>query len=175
MPLDIFIHMHGSWSPEDGYAFVPKGCRVTFWSPFAKLMHKTMVEALLEDKWTGKAERVVTEYKAVPNMKLSPLTPAQLAGDKLKYSTKPGRVYVSTNKASSLDLTMKDLRTEHASEELNFHWLCCQELELKLAGGRTLGVNSGDFRHLGFYMLMWTDEQGVFKWKRVAIAPNPRK
>ncbi|APR81587.1 Hypothetical protein A7982_06936 [Minicystis rosea] len=171
MAIDMFIHMHGGWAPNNRFTVVPKGCSVTFWSPYAKLLPSSTARAILGNTWTGQPDRVVGEYKSVPDFELVPLSVTELEGDKKARHHAPGRGFFSAGNQMRLSQAIEQCRKDMGlSEEINFHWLCCQELMLKRAGGGKFGVNAGDQVHkFGVYQFMWTDFEGKFHLENVKV------
>jgi hypothetical protein len=156
-----------------GYTTVPKGCSISFYTHFAKLLNWSMVEQILDNNYLGELERTIGPFGTVPNLQLSSLTQDQYqrAFDKVAVS---GLVLVSLPPAPPVIRTTLEKAmawcVENIGSELDFRWLCCQSLSLTQVGGRALGLNASDRTvqqgHEGEYLLRWT-ENGVEKTKWV--------
>jgi len=166
----IFLHGHGGWKPTDGYTEVPRNSSVTFYTHFAKLLNATMAYPILGNTYTNQHERVIEQYKLVPDMVLSNLTVGQRQTATNIFSGGGGRnLYMlpaSPPRRVTLSALMKWFR-EKVSDDvmLQFHWIACQQLGLKAVGGGEFGVNASDrsnqVGHEGEYLLKWRDGDGV--------------
>jgi hypothetical protein len=168
----VFLHGHGGWKPSMGFVEVPKGCSVSFYTHFAKLLNQTMVLQILNGTYTGEFDRTVPAFHSAPNVQISSLTPALVKWAKDNNTSGTTMVLMPASPPvvrMSLEKVM-DLAIKAIGPDLDFRWLCCQALQLKKAGGGELGVNASDRTaqagHEGEYLLKWV-ENGVEKTRWV--------
>lgn len=169
----VFLHGHGSWAPDMGYTQVPKGCSVSFYTHFAKLLNATMVKQILGGTYTGELDRTLDAFKTVPNVRMSSLTPGQVANAGKWFSGAGAIVHMLPASPPTMRKTLEELMGECIQAygpDIDFHWLCCQSLRLAQVGGRELGLNASDrtaqVGHEGYYLFKWK-EGGVAKQKWV--------
>lgn len=173
MPTTVFLHGHGNWAPSMGYTTVPKGCTISFYTHFAKLLNGSMVEQILDNNYIGELERTIGPFGTVPNLRLSSLTQAQRDWA-IQKADASGLLLVTLPAAPpNHRMSLEELMAwcvENIGSELDFRWLCCQSLSLTQTGGRALGLNASDRTvqegHRGEYLLRWK-ENGVEKTKWV--------
>ncbi|MCB2135610.1 MAG: hypothetical protein KDE08_06645 [Rhodobacteraceae bacterium] len=179
---EIFIHGHGSWKPANGYFQMPKNCSVSFYTHFAKLLNATMAYPILENAYSGEADRTIGQFMQVPNMQLSSLTQTQQnsaddlfakGGGRNLYTLPPAPPVVRISLEKIVDMHVAALeRSGKRNVELRFHWIACQQLGLKSKGGGEAGVNASDRSnqsgHKGQYLFKWRDDNGVLQERFVA-------
>jgi len=167
MSRHIFLSGHGGWKPDQGYTQVPKGCRIHFYTNFAKNLITGMEYQILEGTYNT-IDRTIEEYMSCPNMKLS----AQDGS----WTTKSENSLAKRNDPNCLllpsppeGITLAELFkgwTENSLPGVDFHWMACQTLGLNKVGGRSFGLNAGDFAHdrsrPGRYRITLTGN--TFKW-----------
>ena len=148
MTKKYFLSGHGGWAPEDGYTPLPKGCKAVFYTDFAKCLMTDMEYLILAGTY-NKVERVVEEYKMCPNMKLYPQDDGwttRSSNELAKRADKTDVYLVTVPSEMLLSDVIKDLIGPNDTD-VEFHWMACQALGLKSAGGAALGVNACDFIH----------------------------
>lgn len=169
----IYLHGHGSWAPSMGFTDVPKGCSLSFYTHFAKLLNQTMVAQILNNSFAGTLDRTIGEFKKAPNCRMSSLT-----ADQKDWATQQaqGKGYRLLTLQAAPPVVRMDLAQllDHCRSkyqgELDIRWLCCQSLSLKQVGGRGLGLNASDRTaqagHEGEYLFKWKDAGGAeqAKW-----------
>lgn len=172
MATTVFLHGHGGWKPSMGYVNVPKGCSVSFYTHFAKLLNGTMVEQILTGTYTGDFDRTVPAFHSAPNVQMSSL-PASLAQWAKDKNTTGISMVLLPNSPPVVRMSLEklmELSIGAFGSDLDFRWLCCQALQLKDTGGRAQGVNASDRTaqagHEGEYLFKWV-ENGVEKTKWV--------
>lgn len=67
---NIFLAGHGNWFPNYGFTQVPKGCKIHFYTEFAKTLNRRM-SLTIETGEYREILRTVDEYKMCPNLRLS--------------------------------------------------------------------------------------------------------
>jgi hypothetical protein len=156
-----------------GYVSVPKGCSVTFYTHFAKLLNATMVVQILGGSYAGEPDRQIGEFKSVPNVRMSSLTQGQVDNANKWYSGAGAVLHMLPAAPPVVRKTLQELMDEciqSIDTSIDFHWLCCQSLTLTQKGGRALGLNASDRTaqsgHEGYYLFKWK-EGGVDKEKWV--------
>lgn len=167
MSTKVFLHGHGSWAPSMGYVTVPKGCSVSFYTHFAKLLNATMVRQILGGTYAGDLDRVIGEYKSVPNVRMSSLTGGQIMNANNWFNGIGAVLHMLPASPPVVRMTLQELMDEcmqTIDDSIDFHWLCCQSLTLNQQGGRALGLNASDrtaqVGHEGYYLFKWK-ENGV--------------
>lgn len=177
----VFLHGHGGWKPQDGYTKVPKGCSISFYTHFAKLLNQTMVVKIMDGTFNGELDRTVGQFGSVPDLVMSNLPQAQLTSQENRFFAGIGQPTPNGDQPvlctlpaappthrCSLATLMNHVR-ENMTGEIEFRWLCCQSLGLKQVGGRALGLNASDRTamngHQGEYLFKWLDGGQVqTKW-----------
>jgi hypothetical protein len=147
MATHVFLSGHGGWSPRDGWVMVPKGCRIHFYTHFAKNMITGMEYMILSGQYTD-IDRTIEEYKQCPNMVLSHQEDSwtQKSLEKLQVRNDiQWSLITPPNGRFRLGQIFDYWSTRN--EEAEFHWMACQTLSLKQVGGRKFGLNAGDFSH----------------------------
>ncbi|MCA9139879.1 MAG: hypothetical protein KDB00_24065 [Planctomycetales bacterium] len=136
-----------------------------------------MAYPILKKTFTGEPDRTISEYKMAPNMILSNLTVQQRETADHIFVTGGGRnLYMlpaAPNRRVTLEAVMAHFRKITKQDlQLKFHWIACQQLGLKAAGGGTFGVNASDrtFQtgHRGQYLFKWVDSSGNQQSKYVS-------
>lgn len=148
MANHIFLSGHGGWEPSQGYTQVPRGCKVHFYTHFAKNLITGMEYKILEGTYNN-IERTIDEFMMCPNMLLSEQEESwtQASRAALARRNDPDCVLLP---APSEGFTLNQLFSAWADAGLDsaeFHWLACQTLKLRQVGGRNFGLNAGDFAH----------------------------
>ena len=144
----IFLSGHGGWTPSQGYTEVPKGCKINFYTHFAKNLITGMEYKILDGSYT-EVERTIGEFNQCPNMVLSGQEASWTERSKAKLKNRNdidwGLITPPEHGRYSLSQIFSYYGKKQESVEL--HWMACQTLGLKQVGGRSLGVNAGDFAH----------------------------
>ena len=144
----IFLSGHGGWTPKQGYTSVPKGCKINFYTHFAKNLITGMEYQILEGKYT-EIERTIDEFNQCPNMILSGQEASwtERSKNKLKHRNDIDWGLITPPEHGRYALSQIFAYYEKKQEAVELHWMACQTLGLKSAGGSAVGVNAGDFAH----------------------------
>lgn len=147
--MDVYIHGHGKWKLESGNFSLPRGCKVTFYTQFAKTLMPTEAMQILEGTYNEEAEREIGEFRNLPNLSISPLSDNQWnkAITKWQGGSNTAHLLWSPMARTTLKDAVDAVRKTHGLDgTYHFHWVCCQALDLKNTelGGK-VGVNA---RHL---------------------------
>lgn len=152
----VYLCGHGNWDPNEGFIDLPKGCSMTFYTHHAKTMLQDAVLQIVGGTYAGEPHQVVSEFKAVPNMRLSPDAPGDkqdtknaLAGNPTPNSTawfvnQP--VTLKTLFSSCADRIWR-LVQQHGG--VAFHWTCCRYVDMPkmtyrlTPGGAVLSATAG--------------------------------
>lgn len=168
MTQHFFLSGHGGWVPSQGYAQVPKGCKVHFYTHFAKNLITGMEHKILSGSYNT-IERTIEEFRVCPNMRLSPQPDdwTETAERKLATRNDPDchLIVCDPGEPVTLDELFEEFSDQELGDGAEFHWLACQTLSLAQVGGRQHGLNAGDFRHElkpGRYRIKNSD--GTFSW-----------
>ena len=166
----VFLSGHGGWTPQQGYTQVPKGCKINFYTHFAKNLITGMEYKILEGSY-NEIERTIEEYKQCPNMKLSGQEASwtQKSKDKLKGRTDIDWALLTPPEKGFYSLSSVFKYFAEKRESVEFHWMACQTLGLKQVGGRGFGLNAGDFAHdpstpAQFRITKQQDGGTVYEW-----------
>src|SRR5262245_10828408 len=158
----VVICGHGASRPQSGPMFVnvPRGCSISFYTDFGKTLAGDEADAIAAGTYTGSVTHHLGAYKQCPNLLFTPLTDGEKS---VIEAAKPaGTILVFATSASGNWL--KDLFHVWGAvnRQFDFHWACCQALQLKrqtysstLVGSPKTGVNltqKGD----GFYQFDYT-------------------
>lgn len=154
--MEVFLHGHGNWDPNDGFVTVPPNCRVIMHTHFAKTMVWEQVKMIL----SGKEPEGYTEtsiYNAgisVPDLGLFGLYGNEYDRAHAAFASHDG--YAGDNAsiddvfASQRILHMRPRHEDHLSvrssigdlmanycdllarlgEEITFHWMACAVVKL---------------------------------------------
>jgi hypothetical protein len=129
----VVICGHGASRPHvSAYTTVPKGCTISFYTEYAKTLAGTDGPMIAGDTLGRAATSTLGEFKTCPNLMYFPLS----ASEKLGFENA---------KAASTILTFCDQAAGYSLEQLftgwsasgrkfDFHWGCCQALQLKNSG-----------------------------------------
>jgi hypothetical protein len=167
MATTVFLHGHGSWAPIMGYTSVPKGCSVSFYTHFAKLLNQTMVTQILDNTYTGELDRTIGAFGSVPNLRMSSLTASQKTWAEDKANITGLTVVILPAAPPTVRWTLIELMdwcVENIGKDLDFRWLCCQSLTLKDQGGRKEGLNASDRTAQAGH-----ESEYLFKWKEGGV------
>ena len=133
----IFLCGHGNWDPNQGFTDMPKGCSMTFYTHHAKTMLQDAVEQIVGGTYTGEPRQVVPEFKAVPNMRLSPDSDENVLDTWKALSENP--LQNATLWFVQSATTLKDLFKSRAQriwrmvaqhQGIAFHWTCCRYVDM---------------------------------------------
>ncbi|HBY60253.1 MAG TPA: hypothetical protein DEH78_10545 [Solibacterales bacterium] len=167
MAKHVFLSGHGGWKPGQGYTTVPRGCRIHFYTHFAKNLITGMEHKILDGSYNT-IDHTVEEYKSCPNLRLSHQEDSWTQKSQAKLATRgdPNCILLPSPPTG---FSLAELFQEWNDSQLpgvEFHWLACQTLGLKQVGGRQFGLNAGDFSHAsgspGRYRIK--DVGGKFTW-----------
>ena len=137
-----FICGHGSWSPNDGFTFVPKGTSVTFYTMGNKAMRSSDVIRIVTGTYTGAPDLVAGPYRSVQNMTLSPDDPDLRT--ETEEAAPPGARLYFTNAERKLDYILNELRGH------DLVWACCRSYDLADSGcGSKYGSGIADTQSAG--------------------------
>jgi hypothetical protein len=144
----VFLSGHGGWTPKQGYTNVPKGCKINFYTNFAKNLITGMEYQILDGSYTN-IDRTINEYMQCPNMLLSGQDKSwtDKSKERLKNRNDIDWALITPPEKGRHMLSSIFAYFETKSEAVEFHWLACQTLQLKQVGGRAHGLNAGDFAH----------------------------
>lgn len=144
----VFLSGHGGWTPDKGYTAVPAGCKINFYTDFAKLLMTDMEYQILDGTYSD-VERTIEEFKQCPNMTLYAQATSWTEESKKRLQSRNdidwALVTLGGNKRIQLSSVFKYFANKQENAE--FHWLACQDLGLKAVGGQDHGVNACDFKH----------------------------
>jgi len=144
----VYIVGHGAWGPTDGYAKVPAGCTVSFYTEFAKTMSGEDADRIVAGTVNRKPHRTVGEFKMVPNMRYTPDDEENM--NDFFAEKQPGTILVYTSDLGGK--TLEDVFNTMSVRNVNdwdIHWTACAALQLKatgyddakFVGNPTTGVN----------------------------------
>ncbi|WP_425091460.1 putative adhesin [Tropicimonas sp. S265A] len=148
MVKKVFLSGHGGWKPESGYTRLPKGCKIHFYTDFAKNLITGMEYQILRGDYTD-IQHSVDEYMQCPDLRLSSQDEKWTKRSETELA-KRNDPDCSIMIAPAGGATLSELFqswTKGNSGEVEFHWMACQTLGLKQVGGRSHGLNAGDFSH----------------------------
>lgn len=167
---NLFLSGHGGWKPEYGYTNVPRGVSVVFYTHFAKNLITGMEYKILDGSYTT-VDRVIGEFSPCPNMQISGqddewTKKSESKLNKAHWGNDAAVIGVPKGESGKLDEFFDALAGEMRQRDtLTIHWLACSTLQLKQVGGRSHGLNAGDFQHEakpGRYRIKKPD--GSFSW-----------
>lgn len=144
----IFLTGHGGWKPSQGYTKVPKGCKINFYTHFAKNLITGMEYKILEGSYAD-IERTINQFMTCPNMVLSgqDVSWTEASKKRLKGRQDIDWGLITPPVKGRHQLSQIFAYFEKKQEEVEFHWMACQTLQLRQVGGRAFGLNAGDFAH----------------------------
>lgn len=165
MAKQVFLSGHGGWKPAQGFTQVPRGCRVHFYTDFAKNLITGMEYRILNGSWTT-ISRTVQEFMSCPDMLLSPQDATWTARSRRELAARNDPncfLLVAPPGGRRLSEIFRNVK---AGVGYDFHWMACQTLGLTKVGGRAHGLNAGDFAHdptkPGRYQI--TNASGAIEW-----------
>ncbi|MDX2151854.1 MAG: hypothetical protein SFV54_14035 [Bryobacteraceae bacterium] len=167
MAKHVFLSGHGGWKPSQGYTNVPKGCKIHFYTNFAKNLITGMEYQILEGTYNT-IDRTIEEYKSCPDMRLSAQDDSWTKKSEASLAKRNDSncVLLPSPPGGLLLSELFKLWNDSQLPGVEFHWLACQTLGLSQVGGRQYGLNAGDFRHdtsqPGRYRIHQTG--GGFSW-----------
>jgi hypothetical protein len=147
------------------FTTVPKGCSISFYTDFGKTLAGDEADEIAAGTFGGKPVHHIGEFKQCPNLLYTPLTDgernaietAKPAGTILVFASGP-----AGDLLQALFQVWGDTR-----RQFDFHWACCQALQLKrqtygndLVGNPKTGINltqKGD----GFYQYDYTQNKYI--------------
>ena len=146
--LQAFLSGHGGWTAAQGYVQVPKGCKVHFYTNFAKNLITGMEYMILEGTYT-EIDRTIDEYHQCPNMKLSSQDKSWTDKSSAKLKARKDIDWALVTAPAGKSVTLNDVFEyyKQKNQVAEFHWLACQTLGLQQVGGWKFGLNAGDFAH----------------------------
>jgi hypothetical protein len=163
----VVICGHGASRPQSGDMFipVPKGCSISFYTDFGKTLAGDEADAIAAGTYPGTPVHVIGDFKTCPNLLYTPLTDGEKSA--IEAAKPAGTILVfATSPAGTL---LQDLFKVwgDTKRQFDFHWACCQALQLKrqtysstLVGSPKTGVNltqKGD----GFYQFDYTTNKYI--------------
>ena len=140
----VVICGHGASRPHvSAYTKVPKGCTISFYTEYAKTLAGPDGPKIAGDTLGRTPSNVVEAFKTCPNLMYFPLTAAEKQG-------------FETAKAAGTILTYCDVANGYSLEslftvwgglgrEFDFHWGCCQALQLKNSGSNASVAAGGSY------------------------------
>lgn len=141
----VYICGHGGWTPEMGYASVPRGCCVNFYTESSKTILSLTINAILASE--AIPLRTVAEFRFAQNVCVSPFPLAMivdlLRSLQLHNERDPGAILYLPTHRKSLNAIMSELRMS-ADVPMDFHWLSCLSTTLRKVGGIYSGINVQD-------------------------------
>ena len=166
----LFLSGHGGWKPEYGYATVPRGVSVYFYTHFAKTLMTSMEKLILTGAYTT-TDRIVGELSQCPNMQISGqpdawTTASEAHLNKAYWGDESMVLGVPEGEKGRLaDFFAMASGAMAQGDKVAIHWIACSTLQLKQVGGRSIGLNADDYRHdtrKGHYRI--TNPDGTFRW-----------
>ncbi|HEY0940369.1 MAG TPA: hypothetical protein VGE08_09760 [Steroidobacter sp.] len=130
---NVYIVGHGAWAPKDGYAKVPAGCTISFYTEFAKTLSGDDADRIVAGTLKRPAHRTVGEFKMVPNMRYTPDDDDNM--EDFKAEQQPGTILIFTQ--SNAGQTLEQLFHVIALKGIrnwDMHWTACSALQLRATG-----------------------------------------
>ena len=151
----IYLAGHGTWNMADGYAEVPKGCSISFYTEFSKNMFTSDMKEVIGGTFQGAVKLMVGAYKTCPNYTLS-ADSASLDACRALLLARNNTNLSLVMFGSGPDMTLKEIFADAKARDLasDFIWCACRHTGLRDAGGKAIGVNGaqgtwGDRDNLG--------------------------
>lgn len=153
----VVICGHGASRPGAGamFATVPRGCSISFYTDFGKTLGGDDADAIAAGTYARQPIHVIGEFKTCSNLLYTPLTDAEKAD--IENNKPAGTILVFAT--SPAGTSLEDLFRVWGStkRQFEFHWACCQALQLKkqtysskLVGSPKTGLNLTQMSD-GFY------------------------
>lgn len=138
MAKQVFLSGHGGWKPKNGFTQVPKGCKINFYTSFAKNLITGMEYMILEGTYTT-VDRTIDQFMSCPNMQLSAQPDDWTRTSKEKLATRhDADCILLPSPPGGLSLAgLFELWMHEDLPPVEFHWLACQTRGLKQVGGRS--------------------------------------
>jgi hypothetical protein len=130
----IFLCGHGGYNPADGWATVPRGSTITFYTPHQKLLKGGDDYKIIQGTFGQQPDSVIREFRTCPNLRLYPDDPTVIAHSE---SIKQGgtTLYWSTE-ANGQKLS------DILAPGNTYIWAACRHVSFKNASfGEKYGVN----------------------------------
>ena len=148
MPM-VYLAGHGSWDIKtNGFATVPNGVSVTFYTESMKNLFTSDMFAIISGTYTGEVKQVFEPGSQVPNYTLHPDTTNEARCRHL-LKTRVDKARTDAGVAPKLGLMMPIAGQTSTLGKLlsimqpgtNVVWCACRYTELKDVGGKSVGVN----------------------------------
>jgi hypothetical protein len=137
-----FLAGHGQWNITDGYAEVPKGCSITFYTEFSKNLFTADMKAIIGGTFTGTPKLVVEEYRSCPNYLLSGDSVSLVACQQLLLGRNDPNLGLIMFNNGQVRLSEIFAYFKKQNTQTHFIWCACRYTNLKDMGGKTIGVNA---------------------------------
>ncbi len=149
-----YLAGHGQWNLSNGYAKVPPGCSVTFYTEFSKNMFTADMKAIIGGTFGGTPKLTVEQFKTCPNYTLSGDPVSLVACQQLLAQRNDPNLAMIMFAAGQFSLSQIFEYFDTQRIETDFVWCACRYTALKDSGGKSVGVNAaqgtyGDRNNLG--------------------------
>lgn len=129
----VVICGHGASRPHvSAYTTVPKGCSISFYTSYAKTLAGPDGPKIAGDTLGRAPSSVITEFKTCPNLMYFPLTASEKQG--FEDAKAVGTILTFCDDASGYPLESLFRIWAGTGRKFDFHWGCCQALQLKNSG-----------------------------------------
>jgi hypothetical protein len=128
----VVICGHGASRPHssaNAFIPVPKGCKISFYTDFGKTISGNDADAIAAGTYGGQPKTVIEEFKTCPNFVYTPLTDAEKQAIEAAKPAGTILVFATTAAGNALEDLFKVWGA--AGRKFDFHWACCQALQLK--------------------------------------------
>jgi len=145
----VYLAGHGSWNiAEDGFAVVPRGVTVTFYTESMKNMFTDDMFAIIAGTYKGEVKQLYEPGSQVPNYTLYPDTVNEARCRQI-LKARVERLRVHSGRTPPLGLMMPVAGQKSLLSQLmsimapgtNLIWSACRFTELADTGGKSVGVN----------------------------------
>lgn len=155
----IVICGHGGWAPLDGYAQVPKGCSIAFYTDFSKTLAGDEANQIAAGTYPHAPKQVIQEFKVCPNFRFYP---ENTIAEKEAIIALKG---ADRELLFTWDATGRPLKhlfeTLNPTAEIAFHWACCLYTQLnQTPGSAQKGINLTQ-KQDGYYEYDYTNRHYV--------------
>jgi len=155
--INAYIIGHGSWKPADGYAKVPAGCSISFYTDFAKTMSGEDADRIVAGTLKRAPHRKIEQYMMAPNMRYTPDSQENMADFQAEKQKGTVLIYTTNDQGQTLRELFETMAVRRL-RDWDLHWTACSALSLretgydgaKFVGNPTTGVNLTELED-GYY------------------------